>query len=247
VNARDAMPNGGTIGLRMQNVTFEDAGETGLKGDFVAISISDTGTGIAPEHLSRVFEPFFTTKGAGKGSGLGLSQVYGFARHSGGTVQVRSEPGRGAAFTIFLPRSHEAAAQAATAAETPEPQEPPRGTVLIVEDNSRVAEVSAALVQQIGYRTIAAASAREALDLLGSEKDIVLVFSDIVMPGNMDGIQLARSVRERHPNVPVLSTSGYARMAEAAAGQFPILRKPYELSALARAVRSAIQSSAASA
>jgi len=244
VNARDAMPNGGTITLRMQNVVFENDSDIGLTGEHVAISVADTGTGIAPEHLSRVFEPFFTTKDTGKGSGLGLSQVYGFARHSGGTVQVRSEPGRGAAFTIFLPRSSEAAGKGDAAAEAIEQEAPPQGTVLIVEDDEKVAEVSAALVQQVGFRTMIAASAREALDVLVCEKDIVLVFSDIVMPGNMDGIQLARTMRERHPDVPVLLTSGYVRMAEAAAGEFPILRKPYELSVLSRALRSAVQSAA---
>jgi two-component system NtrC family sensor kinase len=242
VNARDAMPDGGTITLRMQNVVFENDSETGLAGEFVAISIVDTGTGIAPEHLSRVFEPFFTTKDTGKGSGLGLSQVYGFALHSGGTVQVRSEPGRGATFTMFLPRSSETAAIGDTAAEATEHEAQPEGTVLIVEDDARVAEVSAALVQQIGYRTIVATSARDALDTLAREKDVVLLFSDIVMPGNMDGIKLARTARERHPGLPVLLTSGYARMAEAAEREFPILRKPYELSALARAVRAAVQS-----
>lgn len=246
VNARDAMPNGGSIGLRMQNVVIDDdESGTGLKGDFVAVSISDTGTGIAPEHLSRVFEPFFTTKDTGKGSGLGLSQVYGFANHSGGTVQVRSEPGRGTTFTIFLPRSHVAVSGADADAEPLVQEATQRGTVLIVEDDSRVAEVSAALVQQLGYQTIAAAGAQEALDVLAREKDIVLVFSDIVMPGSMDGIRLARAVRERHPGLAVLLTSGYARMAEAAADEFPILRKPYELSALARAVTGAIQSKTA--
>jgi two-component system NtrC family sensor kinase len=238
------MPNGGTITLRMQNVVFENDSDIGLTGEYVAISVADTGTGIAPEHLSRVFEPFFTTKDTGKGSGLGLSQVYGFARHSGGTVQVRSESGRGAAFTIFLPRSSEAEGKGDAAAEVIEQEAPPQGTVLIVEDDETVAEVSAALVQQVGFRTMLAASAREALVVLVCEKDIVLVFSDIVMPGNMDGIQLARTMRERHPDVPVLLTSGYVRMAEAAAGEFPILRKPYELSVLSRALRSAVQSAA---
>ena len=245
VNARDAMPNGGSITLRMRNVVFKDDSEIGVKGDFVAIAMSDTGSGIAPEHLSRVFEPFFTTKETGKGSGLGLSQVYGFARHSGGTIQVSSEPGRGATFTIFLPRSHEAAANADTDSEPSEPQPVPQGTVLIVEDDSKVAEVSASLIQQIGYHTMVAADAREALDLLARQKDIVLVFTDIIMPGKMDGIQLARTAREYHPNLPVLLTTGYARMAETVKGEFPILRKPYELSALARAVRSAIDASAA--
>jgi PAS domain S-box-containing protein len=244
VNARDAMPNGGEITLRMQNAVFDNDDEIGLTGEFVAISVADSGTGIAPEHLSRVFEPFFTTKDTGKGSGLGLSQVYGFARHSRGTVQVRSEPGRGATFTIFLPRSSETPATEDTAAERIEHEAQPQGTVLIVEDDPRVAEVSAALLQQIGYRTIAAADAREALDTLAREKDIVLVFSDIVMPGSMDGLQLGRTVRERHPCVPILLTSGYARMAEAAANEFPILRKPYELSALSRAVRNTVQSAA---
>src|SRR5204863_9867997 len=133
-----------------------------------------------------------------------------------------------------------AAVNGDVAGEPSEPQAAAGGAVLVVEDDAKVAEVSAALVQQIGYRTLAAASAREALEILERENEIVLVFSDIVMPGTMDGLALARGVRERDPHVPVLLTSGYARMAEAAAAEFPILRKPYELSALARAVRQSI-------
>jgi CheY-like chemotaxis protein len=147
-------------------------------------------------------------------------------------------------FTIFLPRSSETSAIRDGDSDSVEPRAEPGGTVLIVEDDARVAEVSATLIQQIGYSSLVVANAREALDVLASGKDIVLVFSDIVMPGNKDGIQLARAVREQHPGIPILLTSGYARMAEAAAGEFPLLRKPYELSALSRAVHNAIHPAA---
>jgi len=240
VNARDAMPHGGAITLRMENRTFHDELDVGVKGEFVAVCVSDTGTGISPEHLARVFEPFFTTKEPGKGTGLGLSQVYGFARHSGGTVQIRSETGRGTAVTMYLPRSREEGTLEESAAKPVELESGTTGIVLVVEDNKRVGEVSAALVEQIGYRTVMAACAREALALLEREPGIVLVFSDIVMPGEMDGVGLARAVRQRWPDLPILLTSGYSKLAEAAEQSFPILRKPYEISALARSVKQAI-------
>lgn len=240
VNARDAMPTGGSILLKIENRVFDTDEQIGVAGEFVEVSMADCGTGIAPEHLSRIWEPFFTTKEPGKGTGLGLSQVYGFARHSGGTVRVSSQPGRGTTVSIFLPQSREQ-----QAGQQDEPglfeQHAASGTILVVEDNLQVSEISAALIEQLGYATVVAADANEALNLLKTRKDIVLVFSDIVMPGSMDGLALARAVRDRTPSLPVVLTSGYSKLADEAGREFQILRKPYEISALARAIRSAIE------
>jgi PAS domain S-box-containing protein len=240
VNARDAMPDGGTIALSARNATIE-AGQTprDLVGDFVAITMTDTGTGIPREVLPRVFEPFFTTKSVGKGTGLGLSQVYGFAHQSGGTVTIDSEPGRGTTITIYLPRSRKAVAPMTPAHE--QRQEPAgEGTILVVEDNPAVADVTMALLTQLGYQVVRAETAAEALARLPDAAPD-LVFSDIVMPGTMDGLALAREIRVRHPDVPVLLTSGYSDLPPETKIEFRILRKPFELAALEAAVREAIR------
>jgi PAS domain S-box-containing protein len=239
VNARDAMPNGGVVRLKARNVSLDGRGTPPLKGDFVTLTMSDTGRGIPPEILSRVFEPFFTTKEIGKGTGLGLSQVHGFAHQSGGTVTIDSEIGSGTKVTIYLPRSSRPLSPACEEAGTTA-TETATGTVLVVEDNPEVAEVSSSLLEDLGYRVTLARTAREALDRLESHPDVDLLFSDIVMPGGMDGVALARTVRERFPGIPVLLTSGYSRAMEEARGRFPILAKPYTTTALASAVRSAL-------
>jgi CheY-like chemotaxis protein len=232
------MPEGGSVTLSVRNVTL-GSGEAGeLTGDFVALAVSDTGAGIAPDVLPKVFEPFFTTKAA-KGTGLGLSQVYGFARQSGGAVTAESQLGRGTTITIHLPRSH---AAVAAGAEPAHPASSTEGTILVVEDNPQVADVTAELLEHLGYRTLRAENAAEALRALAGGEEIRLVFSDIVMPG-MNGIALAEEIRTRHPGVPVLLTTGYSDAAQAAQAQFAILRKPFEVTALDRAVRQALQGS----
>lgn len=242
VNARDAMPNGGALGLRAENVTLDGRGVVALNGDFVALSLTDTGTGIPPDVLAKVFEPFFTTKEVGKGTGLGLSQVYGFARQSGGDVHIASETGQGATVTLYLPRSH-----AATV-----PLAPPRpasetirgkGTILVVEDNPQVGDVSTMLLEQLGYHVVRADRPSTAFDVLERNGDVVLVFSDIVMPGDMDGLALAREVRERYHGLPVLLATGYSSAAERVGHEFPIIRKPYDYSALGVAVKVALSRS----
>jgi PAS domain S-box-containing protein len=239
VNARDAMPEGGRISIAARNVRL-DAGDLpdGAAGDFVALSVADTGSGIPPDLLPRVVEPFFTTKGPDKGTGLGLSQVYGFARRSNGTVSIDSELGGGTTVTVYLPRTH-----AAVAAPSPEDNAQyvtmDRQTILVVEDNPDVRTVAVSLLEQLGYRTIEAETATAALEILASEQDINAVFSDVVLPGQTDGLALARTVSDRYPRIPVVLTTGYTKVFETDP-EFPVLRKPYQISALGRVIHHAL-------
>ncbi|WP_028345490.1 PAS domain-containing sensor histidine kinase [Bradyrhizobium murdochi] len=226
INARDAMTGGGVITISARN---ETAG--GADTEYVAISVEDTGTGIAPDVLGKIFDPFFTTKPIGKGTGLGLSQVHGFAHQAGGTVRVASELGKGTKFTILLPRKQAAdAAGDVDAVETGG-----SGTVLLVEDNPDVAAVSTGLLEQLGYTVRRVASAEAALREIELD-GIDLVFSDIVMPGKMDGLGLARHLKAVRPGLPILLTSGYSDSARNVRGDFPILRKPYEIHELSQAI-----------
>jgi signal transduction histidine kinase len=240
VNARDAMPAGGTIIIRGENLPgFADAD---LAGDVVRLSIIDSGTGMSPDVAERVFEPFFTTKDVGKGSGLGLAQVYGFARQSGGTVRIETALGRGTTIALLLPRSRQAlspqAAPAAAIAERAAAES--LGHVLMVEDDDEVAALVAEMLVQIGFSVTRAASAAAALGALADGRAVDLVFSDVMMPGGMNGVQLAREVRRRRPGLPVLLTSAYAAAArqEAERDGILLLPKPYRIEALAAAARS---------
>ena len=238
INARDAMPAGGRLSISSANVSLDaDGGPDGLSGDYIALRIADTGAGIAADLLPRVFEPFFTTKALEKGTGLGLSQVYGFARRSGGSVGIASELERGTTVTLYLPRSPVAPAQAAqpSAEQIGGRQE----TILIVEDNPDVRAVAVMLLEQLGYRTVTADSAPAALDMLGTDPRVDLVFTDVVLPGAFDGLALAQSLGALRPDLPVVLTTGYAKRLDDDPG-FPVLRKPYDISALARVVREAI-------
>ena len=241
-NARDAMPSGGMLTIAAKPIVLRGkAGEEELSGDFVAIRVTDTGEGIAPEILPRVFEPFFTTKDVGKGTGLGLSQVYGFARQSGGAAIITSTLRRGTAITLFLPRCFEAPAQ---------PRAPslagdaalPAGTVLLVEDNADVVEAASGYFADLGYSVKVAASAQAGLDLLAGEGGVDLVFSDILMPGGMNGLELAKAVRARFPHIVVLLTTGYGLSAQDAVREgFEVLQKPYDLATLQRALLIALK------
>jgi PAS domain S-box-containing protein len=227
INARDAMPEGGTITV----AAHDAAGDADDDNAYVAIAVSDTGTGIAPDVLSKVFDPFFTTKPIGKGTGLGLSQVHGFAHQAGGTVRVTSELGKGTTVTMLLPREHTSPqAEDADRVETGA-----SGTVLLVEDNPDVASVSVTLLEQLGYSVRRAADAETALREIDRD-GIDLVFSDIVMPGKMDGLALALRLREIRPKLPVLLATGYSDAAANVSGDFPILRKPYEIHQLSQAI-----------
>ena len=238
VNARDAMPGGGTTTIAGKNLLLqsEDTPD-GLCGEFVALTVADTGCGIKADILPKVFEPFFTTKQLDKGTGLGLSQVYGLTRQSGGTVTIASQLGNGTSVTMFFPRTHCPLSETSTAAV-----EPPRGgeTVLLVEDNREVQDIVGMLLDQLGYRVFRARSAAGALQLLQSGEAVDLVFSDIIMPGELDGMALARKVKEEYPDIAVLLTSGYAKAVNTLETNFPILRKPYQLATLARAIRDAL-------
>jgi CheY-like chemotaxis protein len=234
LNARDAMPDGGRISLEAANVHLA-ARDTvsAVEGQFVALRLTDTGTGIAPDMLDKVFDPFFTTKPVGKGTGLGLSQVYGFAYQSGGTVTVDSLLGHGTSVTLYLPRAPQAAGVHRHKSEAPSSQG--GGKVLLVEDNPDVAEVSALMLEQAGYAPRRVADADQALQALENE-DFDLVISDIVMPGRYDGLTLARLLRETKPDLPVILVSGYAGEAGEASLEFTVLRKPFRFSQLSQTV-----------
>ena len=241
VNARDAMPEGGRISLAAQNVSLHahDA-PNGAAGDYVALSVADTGCGIPPDLLPRVVEPFFTTKGPDKGTGLGLSQVYGLAHRSGGTVQIASEIGHGTKVTIYLPRGEVPVA-------APSPEDSARymaadqRTILVVEDNKDVKNVAVSLLEQLGYKTIAVESASEALDVLASGQTVNLVFTDVALPGQLDGLALARKVTDRYGAIPIVLTTGYTRAFDSDP-EFPVLRKPYQIAALGRLIHQALYS-----
>jgi PAS domain S-box-containing protein len=233
VNARDAMPKGGRLTISARNARLSgDPVAPDLEGDFVALSVADTGVGIPPDILPRIFEPFFTTKEVARGTGLGLSQVYGFVEQSGGRATAASVLGQGSTFTLYLPRTLKLAAAPAC-----EPSAAPGGArILVVEDNPDVAEVAAGLLEQLGAETRVVPSAEAALRALHDGEQPDLVFSDIVMAGEMDGVALARRVRAEWPELPILLTTGYSASAENIGQEFEILPKPYELRDLVRAL-----------
>lgn len=227
LNARDAMPDGGVLTIRTAPG----------KSDTVFVAVTDTGTGMPPDVAARAFDPFFTTKPTGKGTGLGLSQVYGFARRSGGSVAIASEVERGTTVSMYLPRSPVAPAQAAQ--PSAEQMGGRQETILIVEDNPDVRAVAVMLLEQLGYRTVTADSGPAALHMLGTDPRVDLVFTDVVLPGAFDGLALAQSLGALRPDLPVVLTTGYAKRLDDDPG-FPVLRKPYDIAALARVVREAI-------
>jgi two-component system, NtrC family, sensor kinase len=224
----------------LEPVVLEGKGtEEGLTGEFVAIRVADTGSGIAPDILPHVFEPYFTTKEVGKGTGLGLSQVYGFAKQSGGTATIASTVGRGTVITLYLPRTQDLPSPSIARLE-PEAAPQRAGTVLVVEDSPEVAEVATAYFQQLGYTVKQVASASEALEFIGEDANIDFVFSDILMPGGMNGVELGQAIRRRYPTMPVLLTTGYSESARDAVQQgFVVLQKPFDLAALEQALREA--------
>jgi signal transduction histidine kinase/CheY-like chemotaxis protein len=247
INARDAMPEGGRLTIESANVTLDDdychahAGAT--PGDYIAICVTDTGTGMTAEVIEKAFDPFFTTKEVGKGSGLGLSMIYGFVKQSNGHVNIYSEVGRGTSVKLYLPRadaSHRPAA--GTAAE-----EIVRGqgeTILIVEDNDIVHVHVVTLVNELGYRTVSARDGAEALAILKGPDPIDLLFTDIVMPGGMSGIDLAREAAVLRPGLKVLYTSGYSENTVVHDGRLgacsQFLNKPYRRLELAAKIYRAL-------
>ncbi|MBR0704864.1 PAS domain S-box protein [Bradyrhizobium liaoningense] len=244
INARDAMESEGRLTIAVRKVQGIPSlrAQSARGGDYVAISVADTGSGIPPEHLHSIFEPFFTTKEVGKGTGLGLSQAFGFAKQSEGDIAVTSTQGEGATFTIYLPQAQSPTAEKEAAALTGEAATTGRGyRVLVVEDNDDVGQFSTELLEDLGYVVRRVANANAALAILGENEFAVdLVFSDVIMPG-MNGVELAGIIRERYPGLPVVLTSGYSNvLAENAHRGFELIQKPYSVESLSRILRKAI-------
>ncbi len=243
VNGRDAMPEGGTLTIETEQVAIgaEEAGRYEIAaGDFVEIRIRDSGVGMPAEVAARAFDPFYTTKGVGKGTGLGLSQVFGFVRQSGGHVTIESEPGHGTCVRVLLPAQPEAVpTPAASSIERELPRGRPSEVVLVVEDEDRVRTYSVEALRELGYGVVFARDGIEALRLLERGQKVSLLFSDVVMP-EMSGRELAARVRERMPELKVLLTSGYAPDSPAAREDEHILPKPFDIAALAIAIRAAL-------
>ena len=249
VNARDAMEGSGVarIELRSRNVRLDTAAvaDKGVPpGDYVEISVTDIGSGIPADLLARIFEPFFTTKEVGKGTGLGLSQVYGFTRSAGGYVDIQSELGKGTVFRIRIPRSADAAGEevgTGSASVLPLRRAIEGDTVLLVEDDEGVLGMAVESLEELRYRVIVARNAAEALEHLRDVERIDILFSDVVMPGGMNGSQLAVEAQRLRPGLKVLLTSGYvANLDEGQVigkGELPVLNKPYRRDELARSLR----------
>jgi PAS domain S-box-containing protein len=243
INARDAMPTGGTLGFVTSNIQLgvPDAVARGVEraGDYVTIEVSDTGTGIAQQHLDRIFDPFFSTKEVGQGSGLGLSMVFGFVKQSGGSVEVRSQEGHGSTFRIYLPKADASALQPLTQDEPP--VQGGSETVLCVEDDHKIRNYVTVQLESLGYKVLVASNADEALAIVNRGAAFDLLFTDIVMPGSMNGRQLADTLMAGRPSLRVLLTSGYSSGAIPPQGRaghgIPLLTKPYRRSELARMLR----------
>jgi PAS domain S-box-containing protein len=235
-NARDAMMGEGRLFIRVRPVESMPAIRLhpSLNGPFVAVSITDTGTGIPANEMEQIFEPFYTTKNVGEGTGLGLSQVFGFAKQSGGEIAVASELGEGSTFTLYLPRVPASEQQASTPAPAPKKLEEGHGTrVLLVEDNADVGAFAAQALTELGYRPVLASNPHDALAILKADAGrFDVVFSDVVMPG-MSGIDLAHLLREQYPALPVVLTSGYSHvLAQSGSDGFELLHKPYSIDQL---------------
>jgi PAS domain S-box-containing protein len=233
VNARDAMPAGGQLRIATAGVRLGEREAGSLPaGEYVRVTVSDTGTGMPPDVIARAFEPFFTTKEVGKGTGLGLSQVYGFIRQSGGEVIIDSKEGEGTTISIYLP---------AVVSDTLDASASHTERVLIVEDEPDLMDVAASLFTSMGYEVVTAASGREAIDVL-EHKDVDILFTDVVMPNGMDGLELAAYTREHYPDTKIMLASGYPLPALKQRhgkdfSEFAFVNKPYRLSDLARTLR----------
>jgi signal transduction histidine kinase len=250
LNARAAMPEGGCLTIETANAYLDDAYARRFgdiePGQYVVLCVTDTGTGIPLNVIEHVFEPFFSTKPAGEGSGLGLSMVHGFVKQSGGHVRIYSEEGHGTTVKIYLPRmssAEEKAASPAAKEETPPP--PPRAepqeTILLVEDNDGVREYAASVLHGLGYAVLEAGDTAAAIEILGKRPPIDLLFTDVVLPGGLNGRTLADEVRRKYPGLPVLFTTGYTRNAIVHQGRLDadveLLNKPYTEQDLARKIR----------
>lgn len=241
VNARDAMPKGGSLTIETANVTFDETNAAGdveaLPGDYVLLGVTDTGEGMTPDVLKHAVDPFFTTKDVGEGTGLGLSMVYGFAKQSGGFVEIDTEVGHGTTVRLYLPRMAEQAGDAASKDRAPETAERRGETVLVVEDDPSVRELVMALVSNLGYTAIEAADGETAMARFEQHPDIDLLFTDIVLPRGISGLDIARELQSRRPGLPVIFTSGYPDIEfdDLSVGDYrpKLIAKPFTRSELA--------------
>jgi CheY-like chemotaxis protein len=246
VNARDAMVLGGRLTLETANVELDEVqcrAHPDMKpGGYVRLTVCDTGSGMDEETMSHVFEPFYTTKAPGKGTGLGLSTVYGIIKQSGGSIGVRSQPGQGSVFEVYLPRVAQPASLIPSPAQVVSSSTEGRETILVVEDEESLRSLAARVLGELGYTVFSAGTALEALELLGANGGSVdLLLSDVVLPGGMRGNELAEVLESFRPDVRVLYMSGYSRNAVVHAGRLDegvnFLEKPFTPEALARMVR----------
>lgn len=239
LNARDAMPDGGRLEIEARNVTLDEDAVAGVAaGSYVNLSVTDTGCGMPQETLDRVFEPFFTTKEVGKGTGLGLSMVYGFVRQSGGHVAIKSTVGVGTTVSLYLPRS----TQAEVAIDIAQPQVIAAGSgrILMVEDDHDVMDITSTILRELGYDILCAQDGTDAIRILRDDRGFDLLFSDIMMPGSISGVELARQARQISPGIKILLTSGNAADAlsrHGAEGEFPVIGKPFRRGDLAQYLR----------
>ncbi len=242
INARDAMPDGGSVTLSTANRVLENSEDTPRAlppGRYVEVAVADTGSGIPPEVLGRVMDPFFTTKEEGKGTGLGLSSVYGFARQSGGAAEIDSEVGKGTTVRLLFPVTEQEAKTHA-----PSNRAMDRGgaeTILVVDDRPELAELARSILEDAGYAVLTAANGRSALEVLDGRPEVDMLFSDLIMPGGMNGVVLAREAKRRRPKLRVLLTTGYAEASlerdDAGGTEFELIDKPYRRADLVRRVR----------
>ncbi|HEY4123679.1 MAG TPA: CHASE3 domain-containing protein [Rhizomicrobium sp.] len=243
INARDAMPDGGSLTIEVANAFLDDAyavlHDEVAAGQYVMVAVSDTGTGMSPDLVTRVFEPFFTTKPEGQGTGLGLSQVYGFVKQSGGHIKIYSEVGQGTTVKLYLPRTR--APEEGLGPVSIAPIEGGSETILVVEDDEGVRAAVVDMLSELGYSILKAANGEQALTILGSGATIDLLFTDVVMPGPIKTRELARRAQELHPGIQVLFTSGYTQNAIVHNGRLDdgvqLLSKPYRRDELARKLR----------
>jgi two-component system cell cycle sensor histidine kinase/response regulator CckA len=254
VNARDAMPNGGTLTIRTSNVEVEETKSQGLvlmpTGEYCMIEVEDTGIGIPKENLGKIFEPFFTTKDKGHGTGLGLASVYGIVKQTGGYIFPESEVGRGTVFRIYLPKYVASAVVETPKAAEPEKGQAPRdltgvGTILLVEDEDAVRDFAVRALTMRGYKVLAASGGEEALEIVEThDGEIDLLISDVVMP-SMDGPTLVKAVREKKPNLRIVFISGYAeeafRNSPDRPEDFHFLPKPFSLKQLTTKVKDVLE------
>jgi CheY-like chemotaxis protein len=250
INARDAMPDGGRITIEATNVSRTAAAEIGsdglAAGEYVCVAVGDTGVGMSPDVLERAFEPFFTTKDVGKGTGLGLSMVYGFVKQSGGHAAIESQPGRGTTVKLYFPRVVRSADERASAGAQSEARGG-REHVLVVEDEALVRDHVVGVLRELGYRVTAAANGTQALAVLATNADVDLLFTDVVMPGGLNGRQLADAARELRPGLSVLFTSGYAEdvLGGRTERGVQLIGKPYRHDELAAKLRAVLDAAGA--